>query len=157
MIFWGHLPWRHLHFKQFSILVWCPQVNLKFEEDKISGCRDILFLIFWGLLQFEVIFIIYYIQYWFCALSSVNFSVSSPQLKYNIWEGSDQWLLRYSILPILRSFSIWGLFISSNFLFLVWSPQLEFQVWGRSILPTPGEVKAKAMPGRLYIHTINNK
>ena len=26
-----------------------------------------------------------------------------------------------------------------------------------SILPTPGEAKAKAMPGRLYIHTINNK
>jgi hypothetical protein len=26
------------------------------------------------------------------------------------------------------------------------------------ILPTPGEAKAKAMPGRLYIHTkINNK
>ena len=24
------------------------------------------------------------------------------------------------------------------------------------ILPTPGEAEAKAMPGRLYIHTINN-
>ena len=24
------------------------------------------------------------------------------------------------------------------------------------ILPIPGEAKAKAMPGRLYIHTINN-
>jgi hypothetical protein len=24
-------------------------------------------------------------------------------------------------------------------------------------LPIPGEAKAKAMPGRLYIHTMNNK
>ena len=24
------------------------------------------------------------------------------------------------------------------------------------LLPIPGEAKAKAMPGRLYIHTINN-
>jgi hypothetical protein len=25
------------------------------------------------------------------------------------------------------------------------------------LLPTPGEAKAKAMPGKLYIHTINDK
>jgi hypothetical protein len=30
-------------------------------------------------------------------------------------------------------------------------------VFGSIILPIPGEAKAKAMPGRLYIHTRNNK
>jgi hypothetical protein len=29
----------------------------------------------------------------------------------------------------------------------------KVEVWDGRILPTPGEAKAKAMPGRLYIHT----
>jgi hypothetical protein len=29
------------------------------------------------------------------------------------------------------------------------------KTWKTEILPIPGEAKAKAMPGRLYIHTIN--
>ena len=37
----------------------------------------------------------------------------------------------------------------------VWEKGSRLQILG--ILPTPGEAKAKAMPGRLYTHTkINN-
>ena len=35
--------------------------------------------------------------------------------------------------------------------------QAKHKTKANQILPTPGEAKAKAMSGRLYIHTINNK
>ena len=35
--------------------------------------------------------------------------------------------------------------------------QLKECLKNKLLLPTPGEAKAKAMPGRLYIHTINKK
>ena len=87
-------------------------LSLKFEYDPISCCWDIQLLIFWGHLQLEVIFI-----------SSISIFVWSPELKFKIWGGSDEWLLRYSTFNILRSSSIGGrlplevVFISTIFFF----------------------------------------
>ena len=73
-----------LHFRQYSTLVSCTQLEYTI--------KDIPLLIFCGLLPLEVVIII----------SNIKFVVWSPHLKYDIWGGSNQWLLRYS------TFSIWG-------------------------------------------------
>ena len=52
-----------------------------------------LFLIFWGRLPLEVLFIS---------------SIFDFKLKFKIWGRSNQWLLRYSTFNILRLSSIWG-------------------------------------------------
>ena len=69
----------------------------QFEEDPTIGCWDIQLLIFWGHLLLEVVYI-----------SSIFDMVWSPELKFQIWGRSDQWLLRYSTFNILRSSSIGG-------------------------------------------------
>ena len=66
------------------ILVW--PTKFKSEEDLISGCWNIQLLIFWGHLMLEVFF-----------LSSFFILIWSPELKFQIWGRSGQWLLRYSI------------------------------------------------------------
>ena len=101
-------------------------ITLKFEKDPISGCWDIPLLIFWGCLPMEVVFVLSIFLFWFGALLIL---VWSTELKFQISERSDQWLLRYSTFNILRSSSIGGrlcIFI------LVWSSKLKFKIWGKS-------------------------
>ena len=93
---------RH-HFNHFWFWV-CPlSLSLKFKEDPISGCWDIQLLIFWGRLPLEVVF------HWRSSSFQAFFIfVWSPEFKFKIWGGSNEWLLRYSTFNILRSSSIGG-------------------------------------------------
>jgi hypothetical protein len=63
--------------------------NLQF-KDPMSACQDIPLLIFWGHLQFDVLFLFQEI------------------CNFEFWGRSDQWLLRYSTFIILRSSYFWG-------------------------------------------------
>ena len=87
----------HLCFKHFLFWFGPLSSGLKFEKDLASGYWDIQFLIIWGRLLLEVVFI-----------SSIFNLVWSPELKFQIWGRSDQWLLKYSTFNILRSSSIDG-------------------------------------------------
>ena len=111
----GRLSFNHLWF-------WFGPLNLslKFQKDLASGYWDIQLLIFWGCLPLEVIFIF-----------SIFYLVWSPELKFQIWERSDQWLLKYSTFKILRSSSIGGC-LPFKLLILVHSPSIKLQNWERS-------------------------
>ena len=82
-------PWRsssigeRLCFNHFWFWFGPLISGLKFEKDPASGYWYIQFLIFWGPLLLVVVFIFDFV--W------------STELKFQIWERSDQWLLRYSI------------------------------------------------------------
>ena len=107
--------WRSSSFLAFFIWFGPLSLSLKFEKDQINGCWDIQFLIFWRLLPLAVVF------YWRSSSFQAFFIlVWSPELKFQIWGRTDQWLLRYSTFNILRSSSILPLvvvFLASFFLF----------------------------------------
>ena len=76
----------------------------------------------WGRLWLMVIFII-----------SISILGWSPELQFKVWGRSDQWLLRYSALRILRSSSV-GIHLHFEQLsILVLSSKLKFEIWGWSV------------------------
>ena len=95
-----------LCFKHFRCWFGPLSSGLKFENDPTTGYWEIQLLIFWGRLQLEVLFI-----------SSIFDLIWSPELKFQIWERSNQWLLRYSTFNNFRSSSIGGSLCFKHFLF----------------------------------------
>ena len=100
------------------VLIWSPKLKFKFEEDLISSCWDIQPFIFWSS-RMSSSFQEFFILVW------------SPKLKFKIEGRTDQWLLRYSTVYILRLSSI-GCRLHFNIFILVWSPKFKFKIWGRS-------------------------
>ena len=87
------------------VLIWSPKLKFKFEEDLISSCWDIQQFIFWSS-RMSSSFQEFFILVW------------SPKLKFKIEGRTDQWLLRYSTVYILRLSSI-GCHLHFN-IFLFW-------------------------------------
>ena len=101
LIISGHLfIGGRLHFKCFGFWFAPLSLSLKFVEDMIRGCWNIL--IFWGHLPLEVIFI-----------SSIFIFCWSTLLKFQILGRSDHRLMRYSTFYIWASLPLDVVFISS--------------------------------------------
>ena len=93
----------------YKILFGHKTLSLKFEYDTISGCWDILILIFWGCLH----------------LKDLQNMVLSYKLKLKIWEWSSKWLLRHST-------SILGHLHLKDLQNMVLSYKPKFKIWVRS-------------------------
>ena len=129
-----------LPFKQYSILVWSPRFKFTIWRRSDQWLLRFSTLIFWGHLPLDIVFNSKIIHFMFVISSTGNLKqflilIWSPQLKFKIWERSDQWLLRYSTFSILRSSSSKGLLHFEQFSIWIGYSKLTFKIWGRSNQP----------------------
>ena len=126
--------WGHPHFIYFFLLRFGHiSFGLRFEQDPISGYRDIPLSIFWGCLPFKVIFhagsLSFYITFWHW------FGHISLSLRFDHDRISGCLHIPLSIFWVvfhLRSSSMHGHLHFMSFSILVWSHKLKFKFWGRS-------------------------
>ena len=113
--------WILLHFKEFLLSVWSPNLKSKFWERSNQ----------W-LLRYST-FDILRSSSNRCHLHFKHFllSVYSPKLKFKVWRRSDQWLLRYYTINIHV--------MASNYFFIFLSPSPELNCW-RILLNLTGNV-----------------
>jgi hypothetical protein len=97
-------------------------LSLKCEEDLISVCWDIVYLIF--LRSSSILGRLHFKQYSILVWSTLH--------RLKIWGRSYKWLWRYSTFNNLRSSSICGRLHLKQYWILVRSPLFKFKIWERS-------------------------